>query len=82
MSTPRVETLVGVRRVPVVTARPDDVGFRAKLSALRAFRALHAQTAGFTALEATPRQRLRADAERHGLGADRLAETFQLVDTA
>ncbi len=63
----------------MVTAHPDDVDLDVEPSALRAH---HSRNTGFTADEVTPRQRPRADAERREFGTDRLAETFQIVDTA
>lgn len=53
--------------------------FEAKVAALRAH---HSQTVRIEDLEGMLRRHLRANAERHGLGPERLAEAFQTVDTA
>lgn len=53
--------------------------FEAKMAALRAHRS---QTAHRDDLEQAIRAHLERNARRHGLGADRLAEAFQVVETA
>jgi LmbE family N-acetylglucosaminyl deacetylase len=53
--------------------------FPAKIAALRAHRS---QTQNMDGLEEGMREHLAANAARHGLGAGRLAEEFQLVNTA